>query len=112
MKGRKRRRLKQIKKRKNFFPALLITILLWFIFCCIVMFLNPSTFGAKPLFFASLGTALIFTLSLLFGNTKRGALTTIGILIYLFLRVIGIGNIVNLLLIFAVIIALDRTMLS
>ena len=70
--GKASARKKEIKLRKNFFPAMLLTILLWLGVVFIIYFVNPSDLGAVQLFFMT---------------------------IFLVLRYLGVGNILNLLLI-------------
>jgi hypothetical protein len=95
----KKNRDKKIKRRKNFFPSLILTILLWLASFYIIYFVDPLDRGAVQLFFSSIFLSLLFTLSLVFFNTRRGLLFTIPVIIYLILRYFGIGNIINFLLI-------------
>ena len=89
-------------KRKNFLPTLLITILLWIMLGGLIYFVEPSTFGAVPLFFVTTFTVLLFTSSLLFANSRRGLVITMGLTFFLLLSYLGVGNILNLILIVAI----------
>ena len=92
----------QILKRKNFFPTLLITVLLWLLLGAFVYFVDPGTFGMVPLFFVTIFVSLLFTFSLLFANSRRGLVITIGLTFFLLLSYLGVGNILNLILIVAI----------
>lgn len=99
MKKEKRKEL--ITRNKNFLPSLLATVLLWTLTSTLVYFVDPQTFGAIPIFFLTLFLSLLFTLSLVFANTRRGFIASICLIIFLILRYFGIGNILNLIFIFA-----------
>lgn len=99
---RKNLRKQQQLKRKNFLPTLLITILLWLILGGIVYFINPDTFGVIPLFFTLTFLALLFTFSLIFAGGRRGLVGAIAITLFLVLAYLGVGNILNLILIVAI----------
>lgn len=97
----------QILKRKNFFPTLLITILLWGITGGVIYFIDPGNFGVVPLFFALIFLTLLFTFSLIFGSTRRGLVATIASVLFLFLAYLGVGNILNFVLILAIAISVE-----
>jgi hypothetical protein len=63
-----------------------------------VYFFDPFTFGAIPAFFDLLFTALLFTLSTILLNTRRGLTIAVLVTLFLLLRYLGVGNIINLLL--------------
>jgi len=91
-------RQKQIRQRKNFFPSLITTILLWFFIFSLVYFTDPFLPGMVPIFFIVVFVALLFTFALVFINTRRGFLVSVSLTIYLILRFFGIGNILNFML--------------
>ncbi len=93
------KRKEQALRRKNFFPTLILTILLWAAAGALIYFVEPDTFGAIPAFFMTIFFALLFTFSTLFANTRRGFLTALALTIFLILRYLGVGNILNFLLI-------------
>jgi hypothetical protein len=99
---RKNIRKQQILKRKNFFPTLLITVLLWGLLGSLVYFIEPDTFVAVPLFFVLVFSCLLFTFSLIFAGGRRGLIGSIAITFFLILAYVGVGNILNLLLIVAI----------
>lgn len=107
IKSLKKRRFDEIKKRKTFFPTLVIALLLWFTAVFVVLFVDPQSLGALQFFFGLLFFALTLSLSLIFGHTRRGVMAAIGISLFLFLRYIGLGNILNFLLIAGVFIAFE-----
>lgn len=94
-------------KRKNFLPTLLITILLWALLGGLIYFVDPKTFGVIPLFFISVFVSLLFTFSLIFANSRRGLVATIAITLFLILLYLGVGNILNLILIVAIAVSIE-----
>jgi len=100
-------RKKEIKERKNFFPSLIVTILLWAFIFAIFFLTSPTQTNVLILFFVVLLLALIFSFSLLFSNTKRGILYSLSIIIFLIMRLFGVGNILNFLLLLGFTISLD-----
>jgi hypothetical protein len=92
-------RQKIIKTRKNFFPTLVVTLLLWLSLGALIYFVEPDTPGVVPLFFVNAFFALLFSFSTLLGNSRRGLITAIGITTFLILRYFGVGNIINMFLI-------------
>jgi len=104
---RKELRQKKVKLRKNFLPTLIVAILLWLGVVSIIYFVEPDTFGILPVFFFLVFLALLFTLSLLFAHTRRGALIAVGLTLFLILRYLGIGNILNFLLILGIAITIE-----
>jgi len=105
MKGKLRQ--KQIRERKNFFPTLTVTILLWIALLCLVYFVEPDTFGAFLLFFVLVFFALLFSFSTAFANSRRGLLTSLALTLFLILRSLGVGHIINLLLIGGIAISIE-----
>jgi len=103
----KEKRKQQVLKRKNFLPTLLITVLLWLLLAGLVYFVDPGNFAAVPVFFVLLFTALLFTFSLLFTNTRRGLIGSVSLSIFFVLAYLGVGNILNLLLIVAIAVSIE-----
>jgi len=95
-------RHKQILKRKNFFPTLLFTTLLWFLLVGLIYFVAPEDFFAVPTFFFVSFLALLFSFSIIFSNTRRGFVAALGLILFLILRYFGVGNIINFLLILGI----------
>jgi hypothetical protein len=95
------------RKRKNFLPTLIITVTLWLTTLALIFFVTPTNYAAIPLFFVLLFFALLFTFSLILANARRGLIASTGITFFLLLRYLGVGHIVNLLLIVAVVITVE-----
>lgn len=95
---KKEKRKKETKLRKNFFLTLLITTLLWLLLVSLIYLTEPTHFGVIPLFFLLVFLSLTFTFSIIFVNTRRGIVLSLFLSFFLFLRYLGVGNILNLLL--------------
>ena len=91
-------RKKETRLRKNFFPTLLATSFLWLLTASLVYFTDPSSFGLVPLFLFLVFLSLIFTFSIILANTRRGTILSGVLILFLFLRYLGVGNILNFLL--------------
>ena len=103
----KEHRKQQLLKRKNFLPTLLVTILLWIATVGLVYFVDPSFFAAVPLFFTLSFLVLLFTFSLIFGDRRRGFIAAAACLLFLFLSYLGVGNILNAILIVAIAVSIE-----
>lgn len=97
---------------KNFLPSLVITIILWLLLGSLIYFVEPTTFAALPIFFIVVFITSLFTFSFIFSNTKSGILIALGITIFLILRYLGIGNILNALLIAGIILVIELYIFS
>jgi hypothetical protein len=104
---RKTHRKQQVLKRKNFLPTLLITALLWIIIAGLIYFVDPFTFGAIPLFFLISFLTLLFTSSLIFADRRRGFITALSLTFFGLLLYLGVGNIINFLLIVAIAVTIE-----
>src|SRR3989338_6526074 len=98
-------RKRKLTLRKNFFPTLIIIVVLWTLLVMVIYFVDPDAMGSIPLFFILFFLALLFTLSTLFANTRRGLIATCSITVFLILRYLGVGNIINFLLLLGLAIA-------
>ncbi|OGM13809.1 hypothetical protein A2141_04065 [Candidatus Woesebacteria bacterium RBG_16_40_11] len=103
----KEKRKKQVKLRKNFFPLLVITLIFWTLLFFIFWFIDPFGSGSIPLFLSVFFITVTLTFSIVFANTRRGALTSLGLTLYLILRYFGIGHIINFLLIFGILLSFE-----
>lgn len=103
----KNRHKLQILKRKNFSPTLVITILLWIVLGGLIYFVDPGTFGAVPAFFILAFASFLFTFSLIFEGGRRGLIGAIALTLFLILSFLGVGNVLNLLLIVAIAICVE-----
>ena len=104
---KKDKRKKEKRLRNNLFWLILLAVMLWLGLFGMVYLIEPSTLLIVPLFFIVIFIALLLTFSLLFSNTRRGVLGSLGVLSFLILRYLGVGNILNLLLISAIVVAMD-----
>ncbi len=104
---RKKSHQEQALKRKNFFPTLLVTVLLWALLGGLVYFVDPGTFGVVPLFFITFFVATLFTFSLIFASSRRGLLISISLSLFSILMYLGVGNILNFILIVAIAVCIE-----
>lgn len=96
---RKNLRHRELKKRKSFWPTLILTLFLGVVLAGLVYFTDPNSSWAVPIFFLLVFLTLFLGFCLIFVNTRRGLLTSLALTLFLLLRYFGIGNILNLLLI-------------
>jgi hypothetical protein len=94
-------------RRSSLLPSALVIMFLWFCVGAVVATVDPLTKGALPLFFILIFLALLFSLSILLRSRRRGAITTIAIISFLLLRYMGVGTLLNLILIIATAIAFE-----
>ena len=97
----------KIRRRKNFLPTFILTIFLWLAWLFILFFVSPETKLSTFYFLFSIFLALTFTFSLLFANSRRGFLVAAGFVLFLILRWQKLGNILNAVLLTAVILSLE-----
>ncbi len=88
-----------ILKRRKVLPSLVVTVLLLLSLVLVVYFTDPSSSLSVVLFFINIFSFLFFMFSLLFANSRRGLLISSCLTIFLVLRLFGIGNVLNLILI-------------
>ena len=89
---------RKLKLRKNFLPTLIAITVLWGSLGMLVYFVDPYKFGSVILFFILLFFATFFTFSMLLANSRRGAIFAVIITLFMFLKYIGVGSLLNLLL--------------
>lgn len=104
---KKELRKKTVVRRKNFLGLFVLTGFLWFSIFIIVYFVDPQYPWAIPLMLLTLLSALFVTCTAIFENKRRGALISIAIVLFLLLRIIGIGNVLNFILIMAIAITIE-----
>ncbi|OGY19103.1 MAG: hypothetical protein A3F04_01630 [Candidatus Chisholmbacteria bacterium RIFCSPHIGHO2_12_FULL_49_9] len=94
-------------RRRNFLPALFFALLFWGVVGFFIFFVDPELVrdwlfhGTYLPFFLSLWLALFLTASLLFAHTRRGFLLSFGVIVFLALRVLGLGHLLNAILLFS-----------
>ena len=98
---------KSRNRRRNFFPTFMVIIILLVLLTIIVYFFSPFVPGIVFMFFVLVFLLLLFFLSTIFVNTRRGLTLSIALVFYLLLRYLGIGNILNFLLIVGVAISIE-----
>lgn len=82
-------------------------MLLWFLTGGLVYFVDPFTFGAIPLFFIVTFFTFLFTFSLVFADRRRGLIASLSLSFFAILKYLGVGNIINFLLIVAIAICIE-----
>lgn len=95
------RRKAELAKRKNILPTLFLDACFWLLTFLVVVGTSPTLLWAKALFFAFLFISLFLLLSVLFAHTRRGLVVSFAIMFFVFLRMVGVGTIINLVLIAA-----------
>jgi len=105
--------MRKRRRKKNFLPALIFIFLFWTIFIIIFFFVDPKMIknfifpNSYAIFFIILFPALFLTLAIVFGNSRRGFLSALGIIVFLILRISGLGNILNAFLIVSFIFTIE-----
>ena len=100
-------RKKEVKLRKNFLPTFVITSLLWLGLFSVIYFIDPQQAGAVVILLLITFFTLFFTMSIIFINSRRGLISSLGIVVFLVLRLYGLGNILNFFLIFGICITVE-----
>ncbi|PIU03414.1 hypothetical protein COT44_03145 [Candidatus Shapirobacteria bacterium CG08_land_8_20_14_0_20_39_18] len=96
-----------MKRRRNYLPTLLLTIIFWLLFGYIVLFTAPASSLLIFLFYLTLTLSLSLTLSLLLANSRRGFLLAFGLVVFLFFKQVDLLNVLNILLVLAIIISVE-----
>lgn len=104
---RARERKESLRRRKNFIPVFLMSVFFWFLLFGIIYFIEPDSALAIPTFFLIFFLALFSTSSLIFRNRRRALFVTIAITLFLFLRLLGLGNLLNLLVLLGIFVAAE-----
>ena len=101
------------RERKNFLPSILLMVVLWGIVFFIILLVDPAIVrdvlwndSYLPFFVPFFG-ALFLTLGFLFGAARVGLLGAFGLTFFLYLRIVGLGNVVNALLLVTLLISLE-----
>jgi hypothetical protein len=102
-----------VKQRKNYLPALLLTIFFWMLWGVIVWWVDPTVIADFPIrgsyfiFFLVGFFSLLFLMSLLLANKRRGLLMAGGLVFFGYLRLWKMDSWLNLLLMFILMIGLE-----
>lgn len=97
----------RFKRRKNFSPTLLLAILFWLAWGWLVYSFAPTNNFLLITFYFLLFIACFLTLALIFANSRRGLIATLGIICFLILRFYQLGNVLNLVLLGGILITLN-----
>lgn len=92
-------RKQMVLRRKNFLPTLVLTFISFLSLFAIVYFTDPKSSFFIFLFFIDLLLFLFLLISLILANSKRGFIIAVCITIFMLLKMFGIGNILNAILI-------------
>ncbi len=101
------------RRRKNFFPTLILIFFFWTTLGLMFFYVEPDLVrdffipGLYLPFFFNLFWALFFTLAIVFVNSRRGLILASAMIIFLILRLWGLGNILNAFLLLALTVAFD-----
>jgi len=101
------------REKKQLLPLILLTILFWAMLVLIIVKVDPLVLKNFPiqdsygLFLGIVFMAWFFLLALIFNNTRRGFIYALGIALLLGLRLIRLGNIVNGVLLFGLLVVID-----
>jgi len=109
---RSRMRQNEKKHRKNILLNLILVVFLWTSVGFVVYFIDPFSTSAVYLFLTLIFLALFFTFSTFFANTRRGFLIAFGLTLFIIFRYFGVGNILNFLLIVALVITVEMYQLK
>jgi len=86
----------KIKRRKNFLPVLILALIFWGLWGWVTYSFPPANNFLIVIFYLLLFLAFFLTNSLIFANSKLGALTAAWVILFLVFRYFKIGNILNL----------------
>jgi len=92
-------RKEMILRRKNFLPSLIIIIVLFLSLVSIIYFTDPSSQFFIYLFFINLFLFLFFLAALILVDSRRGLILSSCVTMFAILRLFGMGNLLNALLI-------------
>lgn len=101
-------------KRKNYLPTLALIVVLWALLGLMIIYVEPGLIkdilipGIYLPFFLLFFPASFFTLAIIWSNSRRGFLSAFGLTVFLLLKILGLGNALNLLLIFGILVAVDH----
>jgi len=99
----RRKNVAEKKVRLSF----ILTVVFWISLLYIFFFVNPENNLAIPIFIVNFFFAMLFTLSIILLNTRRGLIISIAVTFFLILRLVGVGNLLNLILIVGILTALE-----
>ncbi len=108
MENVERKRIPERKKRYGW--LLLITVLIWATIGAMIVFTDPENIanlvipGSYLLFGLLLTIGIFLLLTIIFLSGKRALWWTVGVMIFVYLRLFGLGSWLNAVLIFGVLV--------
>lgn len=109
--SRKPRKERVVKK--NYVPAILLSLLFWILLGLLIIFVDPSLIenfvvkGTYLLFFVLLFLSMFFSASLLLSSSRRGFLISLGVCGTFLLKLKSLGNVINLFLLVVFLVLLE-----
>lgn len=106
------------KKNNNFHPSILFALLFWLVFFYLIIFVDPLVVRDFPFqnmyfpFFFCLFMGAFLSLQLILSHARRGFITAFGLVLFLYLRLFGLGHVLNLILLSSFIITLELAISS
>ena len=88
-------RKKEIKFRKNFFLIFILNLISVTSLIYIILFVEPESFMAIPMFFLLVFIFLYFTFLIVFTHPRKSLIFACSVTLFIFLRYIGVGNLLN-----------------
>ena len=104
------KRKKETALRKNTKLIIFLTLFFWVVLACVIFFVDPYSPGAKLSFFIFLFSAAFITFSTLFVHTRRGLLAGIFVVVFMLLRLWGVGTLFNASLLLALLFIIELYM--
>lgn len=83
-------------RRKNFLPALILSLIFWGAWIYLIFWQPPANYLLIFSFYLLLFFAGFFSLSLIWANSKIGFLNSLWLILFLTFRYFKIGNSLNL----------------
>lgn len=105
--------MRKVIVRKNRWLTLVVGLFFFLIVGLEIYFIDPAMVkdvvvpSSYLTFFVPLLLALFFTLGALFQNSRRSIFTSLAIIIFLYLRIFGLGTALNLVLLLAITVSLE-----
>jgi len=102
------------RKRKSYLATMILIIILWGLLGTMIYWVDPELIknilfpGLYLPFFLLFFPAMFLILAVAFTNNRRGFLGTLGITVFLILRIYQLGNLLSFLLILGIIVSIDR----
>ena len=96
-----------MRRRKNFLPTLVLTLILTVLVSYIILKIPPSSSAIVYCLLLMVYCLLFLIFSLLLGKTRWGFLFATGIIVFLFLRFLKIANLLTILLLISSLITLE-----